>query len=52
MTYMCQSCGRQSRLPDYCHGQPMSQQVQYTCPKCGRTSNNFGTCCGQQMLQG
>ncbi|BCV24156.1 MAG TPA: hypothetical protein GXX50_12340 [Firmicutes bacterium] len=51
MTYVCSVCGRQSRLPDYCHGQPMSVQSTYTCPNCGATSSTPGVCCGQQMVR-
>jgi DNA-directed RNA polymerase subunit RPC12/RpoP len=51
VTYVCSVCGRQSRLPDYCHGQPMSVQSTYTCPNCGATSSTPGVCCGQQMVR-
>ncbi|MCR4442742.1 MAG: hypothetical protein QHH10_10475 [Peptococcaceae bacterium] len=47
--YACPSCGKKSRLPDFCCGQSMVQKGKYYCDSCQSQSSKEGACCGSPM---
>ena len=44
--YVCPSCSRTSKLPDFCCGRSMVQRGRYYCDNCKAQSSSSGECCG------
>lgn len=49
MPYICPTCRKTKKLPDYCCGVSMIPVGTYYCTTCGGTANNLTNCCDQDM---
>lgn len=47
--YTCSTCGRSSKLPDYCCDESMVQRGKYYCNTCRAQSSTAKDCCGTPM---
>ncbi|MEL7563913.1 MAG: hypothetical protein AAGU27_03385 [Dehalobacterium sp.] len=51
MPYICPSCKKTKKFPDYCCGEPMLTSGTYYCPTCGYHSVSPANCCGNTMVK-
>ncbi|MGI6683944.1 MAG: hypothetical protein ACOX47_00260 [Bacillota bacterium] len=49
MPYICPSCRKTKKLPDFCCGASMIPVGTYYCSTCKNTSTTLSNCCGNSM---